>query len=91
MKKLILIAILTVATAGAINLTYPSDLVKDYMDASENMVREYERACMDSVEVMGIWIATPAAVRTALLQKVAAHRLEVIAAWIALNDYIMGD
>jgi len=90
MKAIIPAVILFVSIAGAINLEYPSELVNTYKDASENMLREYERACYDSVEVCGVWIEMPDEVRTALIAKASAYRLEVIAAWNALNDYIMG-
>ena len=91
MKKLIAILILTVSLSGAINLDYPEELALAFNDAAENMLREYERACMDSVCVCGVWIEMPDEVRSALLVKAAAYRLQVIASWDALNDYIMSD
>jgi hypothetical protein len=91
MKRLITILILTVSMAGAINLTYPNDLVLEYREASEAFLTLYENACQDSCWIFGIWTETPTVVRSALLTLASAKKAETIAAWTALNNYITSE
>jgi hypothetical protein len=88
MKKLILILIL-VSLAGAINLDFPEELRVQMDEAYFGFWDAYENACQDSVEIFGIWIETPGFVTDSLIAITAQARADVTSTWSDVIDYIM--